>query len=161
MVSIPLSVSATEIEDTTIFSGDVRLLSVEVMSNEDAEALFQETINRNRSAYGNRIPTSTYDLSQGDYYFDGTYNSVFYGDWLFTGHNGSLQFKFFENSYNNGDFILKVFKKGLLTTTVYNAGVSRDANSTVNISTSASSKIYFLIDPDGTAVEFTEGTRLI
>lgn len=167
-IAIPASaaeVNAAEINDDFELSGNVELISVQVLPNEEAEELLLEEINSIRngdvpSVYA--IPRDEIDLSTQDYGFDGTYSSTFHSEYLFTGHNGKLQFKIFENSENEGDFIFKVYKKGLINTTIYNAGVARDDNSTLTFKElEKTDKFFFIVYPDGVPVEFAEGTRAI
>lgn len=167
-IAIPASaaeVNVAEMNDDLELSSNVELLSVQVLPNEEAEALLLEEISSARnsdvpSVYA--IPTTEIDLSEGDYDFDGTYSSTFHSKYLFTGHDGKLQFKIFENSENDGDFIFKVYKKGLINTTIYNAGVARDDNSTLTFKDlKTTDKFFFIVYPDGVPVEFAEGTRAI
>lgn len=165
LLGISIPVSAAEMNADIELSSNVELLSVQVLPNEEADMLILEEINSIRggdmpSVYA--IPTTSFDLSTEDYEFDGTYSSTFHSEYLFTGHNGKLQFKIFENSENDGDFIFKVYKKGLFNTTIYNAGVARDDNSTLTFKNlDATDKFFFVVYPDGVPVEFAEGTRAI
>lgn len=167
-VAIPVSaaeVNKAEMNADIALSSNVELLSVQVLPNEEAEALLLEEINSIRnsnvpSVYA--IPTTEFDLSSQDYDFDGTYSSTFHSEYLFTGHKGNLQFKIFENSQNDGDFIFRVYKKGFINTTIYDAGVARNEDSTLTFKNlKATDKFFFIVYPDGVPVEFAEGTRAI
>lgn len=158
--------SADEFENEVVFTG-AKVLSVQTLTHEAADALLMETISASGegiATYGYAVPTEEFDLSYKEsYYFEAdTTKTAIYSNYYFTGHNGKLDFDFFIGSNSgDGDFILRVFKKGWKNTKVYDVGVPRLVHQTVTAhGFESSDKVYFVIIPDGTRTVLNEGTRI-
>ena len=103
----PLSASATETGSTepmpkfTVVGDGIRLISVEYIPDdcEDSsipdevmEKLTCDSVQNDVVPYGTSIPSgsSTYDLSSRKYSFGIETDSLYYSDYVFTGHGGSV-----------------------------------------------------------------------
>lgn len=135
-------------------------LIVEVIPNEVIEATLPENLrdalNSGIVPYGTSKPSSSsiHNFEEdGRYYFSVTtkLETTIYSNCVFTGHDGSVKFHIYDSSTDTGGYTVKVFKKGIIDTTVYTKNNCPHGESTdfyVSID-DPDAKIYFAIIPEG------------
>ncbi len=152
--SIP--VSAEEIKASDSLNDGI---TIEIVPNEVIEAslpaYLRDALNDDAVTYGISRPGSNdiYNLSNGEYYFsvDTVLDTTIYSKYVFIGHDGKVNFYINDTSTASGDYTVKVYKKGLIDTTIYTRVCDHDASTSFGISfDDAEAKIYFAIIPDGT-----------
>lgn len=140
------------------------LVSIEVISNEEADSLLPEYMTaafdeNNANNVGN---ISTYALSypskenkwnlnqKGQYDFSvETHGSKIYSDYVFTGHKGSVTVYLDETSSSSGEYTFKLCKRGLVNTTIHKYKFSHGVPQTIAMSGFDSDDlVYFIIDPN-------------
>lgn len=166
----PLSASATETGSTepmpkfTVVGDGIRLISVEYIPDdcEDSsipdevmEKLTCDSVQNDVVPYGTSIPSgsSTYDLSSRKYSFGIETDSLYYSDYVFTGHGGSVTMNIKESCgiATSAEFLVRVFvRKWLGTGTVVGqVAVKRNNSGTLTVDDlSESSKVYFTVSPE-------------
>lgn len=140
------------------------LVSIEVISNEEADALLPEYMTAafdednadhsgNISTYGLSYPSkeSKWNLNtKGQYDFSvDTQNSKIYSDYVFTGHKGSVTVYLDETSSSSGEYTFKLCKRGVINTTIHKYKFSHGVPQTIAMGGFDSDDlIYFIIDPN-------------
>lgn len=131
--------------------------SIEVVPNEVAEANLpqdlKDALNSKFVTCGTSKPSKTYDLSsEGTYSFpvDSVLNTTIYSKYIFVGHNGTLYFSFNDHSNDGNGYTVKVYKKGLVTTTIATYNGADDDTLSFSLSVATDAKVYFAVIPKGT-----------
>ena len=90
--------------------------------------------------------------SQGSYGFTVTsrLNTTIYSKYIFVGHNGTLDFSFYDSSDDGKGYTVKVYKKGLTTTTIATYSGTDGDSLSFSLSVAEDAKIYFAVVPKGT-----------
>ena len=164
-LTMVIPASATEPKSEITISG-AKILSVQEMSHDEADAMLAElcgTEGNGMNTRGTSAPNknSEWDLSSGKYLFTcNTKNTNIYSNYVFSGHNGKVNFDFYiDSTSGSGDFILRIFIKNFRNTKVYDAGVTRAIYRTVTAEDfEPDDLIYFVIIPDGVSTVLNEGT---
>lgn len=166
----PLSASATEIGSTepmpkfTVIGDGIRLISVEyipddcensIIPDEVMEKFTCDPVQNDIIPYGTSIPSgsSIHDLSKGKYSFGIETESLYYSDYVFTGHGGSVTMNIKESCglATDAEFLVRVFVRSWLGagTVVGQVAVKRNNSGTLTVDDlSESSKVYFTISPE-------------
>lgn len=134
--------------------------TVETFPNEEIEATLpdylREALNSEVATCGTTKPSasSVYDLTaKGKYNFTVStkLNTTIYSRYVFTGHDGEVKFYLNDTSTDSGSYKVKIYKKGLVDTTVYTkSNCPHDDVTSFYVSIDdVDAKIYFAIIPDG------------
>lgn len=132
--------------------------TIEVIPNEEAEAnlpeYLKDALNDNITTYGVFKPSSSsiYDLSTGrwDFWAYSKMNSTIYSRYVFVGHDGVVRIRMYDFSTDSGNYTLKIFKKGLIDTTVYSKVCAHDSLTDVTVNFGDSdAKIYIAVIANG------------
>ena len=113
----------------------------------------RDALNREIVTYGTSKPSKAYDLSSsGTYSFDvdSVLNTTIYSKYIFIGHNGTLNFSFYDSSDDGKGYTVKVYKKGLTTTTIATYSGADDDTLSFSLSVATNAKVYFAVIPNGT-----------
>jgi len=131
--------------------------SIEVVPNEVVEATLpqdlRDALNSEIVTYDQTKPSKTYDLSSsGTYSFDvdSVFNTTIYSKRIFIGHNGTLNFSFFDTSTDGKGYKVKVYKKGKIDTTIATYSGADDDSLSFSLSVAKDAKVYFAVIPKGT-----------
>lgn len=166
----PLSANATETNPAesmphfAVIGDGIRLVSVEYVSDDCENSIIPDVVMQKLTCdsdqnditpYGTSIPngSSTRDLSSGKYYFGVETTSLYYSDYVFTGHGGSVTMNIKESCglATSAEFLVRVFVRGWLGTgtVVGQVAVKRNSSGTLTVDDlSESSKVYFTISPE-------------
>lgn len=140
--------------------------TVEIVPNAIAEADLPEALKAALnetviSPYGTAVPSGSkiYDLGNGPYSFSAytKRGSTIYSNYYFIGHDGAIDGCIYDDSTASGSFTFKLYKKGLVTTTVYSKkcynGEKNDLYCSFNDS---NAKVYFAIVGDKSTVDISK-----
>lgn len=166
----PLSASATgtgtikSMPKFTVIGDGIRLISVEyvpdncensIIPNEVMEKITCDPVQNDIIPYGTSIPSSSsiYDLSEGKYSFGIETESLYYSDYVFTGHGGRVTMNIKESCglATEAEFLVRVFVRSWrgTGTVVGQVAVKRNNSGTLTVDDlSESSKVYFTISPE-------------
>lgn len=149
-LSIPAFASALEIEGCS-----VEIIPNEIIDEQLPAELLAALMENEIMPYGQSAPSSgnTYNLANGAYNFSVStkLNTTIYSNYVFTGHGGSVSVYLNDTSTASGSYQFKIYKRGLIDTTVYTRTCNHDdtAKFTTNVG-DADSKIFFAVVPKGT-----------
>lgn len=131
--------------------------SIEVFPNEVIEAnlpqYLRDALNNDAVTYGVSKPNTTYDLaSDGAYDFTVTsrLNTTIYSKYIFIGHNGTLDFSFYDSSDDGKGYTVKVYKKGTFDTTIATYSGADGDSLSFSVAVATDAKVYFAVVPNGT-----------
>lgn len=154
--ALPASASAANPEEG--------LISIEVISNEEADASLPEYIletfekdandsSGNASTYSIKIPSKDdkWNLkTSGQYKFHvNTQMETIYSAYVFSGHGGSVKVHLDETTSSSGNYKFKLCKRGLINTTIYTYKFAHGVEQTITMNDFDSDDlIYFAIVPN-------------
>lgn len=160
LLSICLSIAMIfALMPANVFAEDPHAVpnSIEDIPNEVIEATLpqclRDALNSDVATCGTSKPTDTYNLTtQKDYNFTVTsvLNTTIYSKYIFVGHNGTLNFEFYDSSNDGKGYTVKVYQKGFFTTTVATYEGTDGTSLTFPVNVASDAKIYFAVIPNGT-----------